>query len=68
VIDITSLGPAGDPDFLYAALDTTACAAFIKESRMSFVNAIQPHRKSRLCNLSPHTCDGDHGQAVMIRL
>jgi len=26
----------GDPDFLYAALDTTACAAFIKESRMRF--------------------------------
>jgi hypothetical protein len=26
----------GVPDFLYAALDTTACAAFIKESRMRF--------------------------------
>jgi hypothetical protein len=26
----------GDPDFLYAALDTTAYAAFIKESRMKF--------------------------------
>jgi hypothetical protein len=26
----------GAPDFLYAALDTTACAAFIKESRMRF--------------------------------
>ena len=25
-----------DPDFLYAALDTTACAAFFKESRMGF--------------------------------
>jgi hypothetical protein len=24
------------PDFLYAALDTTACAAFIKESRINF--------------------------------
>ncbi len=29
------------PDFLYAALDTTACAAFIKESRMNFANAGQ---------------------------
>jgi hypothetical protein len=34
------------PDFLYAALDTTACAAFITESRMNFANANQPHRKS----------------------
>jgi hypothetical protein len=29
----------GDPDFLYAALDTATCAAFITESRMKFVNA-----------------------------
>jgi hypothetical protein len=36
----------GDPDFLYAALEMTACAAFIKESRMNFANANQPHRKS----------------------
>jgi len=39
------------PDFLYAALDTTACAAFIKESRMKFVNATHFHRKS---GLRPH--------------
>jgi NAD-dependent dihydropyrimidine dehydrogenase PreA subunit len=36
---------AADPDFLYAAPDTTACAAFIKESRMNFANANQLHRK-----------------------
>jgi hypothetical protein len=30
---------ASDPDFLYAALDTTASAAFSKESRMRFANA-----------------------------
>jgi aspartate carbamoyltransferase catalytic subunit len=36
------------PDFLYALLDTTACAAFIKESRMNFAKAKQPHRKSGL--------------------
>jgi hypothetical protein len=35
-------------DFLYAALDTTACAAFIKESRMNFANANKFHRKSGL--------------------
>jgi hypothetical protein len=34
------------PDFLYAALDTTACAAFIKESRMKFANANRLHRES----------------------
>ncbi len=34
------------PDFLYAALDTTACAAFIKESRMKFAKANQLHRES----------------------
>jgi hypothetical protein len=33
----------GHPNFLYAALDATACAAFIKESRMKFAN--QLHRK-----------------------
>jgi hypothetical protein len=36
----------GDPDFLYAAPDMTACAAFIKESRMRFANATKLHRKS----------------------
>ena len=37
----------GDPDFLYAAPDMTACAAFSKESRMRCANATKPHRKSR---------------------
>ena len=27
-----------NPDFLYAALDATACAAFFKESRMKCAN------------------------------
>jgi len=34
--------PDGDrrhPDFLHAALDTTACAAFFKESRMKCAEA-----------------------------
>jgi hypothetical protein len=34
------------PDFLYAAPDTTACAAFFKESRMYSANATNLHRKS----------------------
>jgi hypothetical protein len=35
-----------DPDFLYAAPDMTACAAFCKESRMKFANTTKLHRKS----------------------
>jgi hypothetical protein len=38
--------PLRGPDFLYAALDTTARAAFIKESRMKCINANRLHRKS----------------------
>jgi hypothetical protein len=34
------------PDFLYAALDTTACAAFIKESRMKVASANQFHKET----------------------
>jgi hypothetical protein len=34
------------PDFLHGAPTTDACAAFIKESRMKFVNAREFHRKS----------------------
>ena len=35
-----------DPDFLYAAPDMTACAAFCKESRMKFASATKFDRKS----------------------
>jgi hypothetical protein len=34
------------PNFLYAALDKTACALFLKERRMKFIEAPEPHRKS----------------------
>src|ERR1700691_2861568 len=34
------------PDFLYAAPDATAYAAFFKESRMKCAGATNPHRKS----------------------
>jgi hypothetical protein len=35
-----------NPGFLYAALNTIACAAFTKESRMNFANATKLRRKS----------------------
>jgi hypothetical protein len=41
-----------DPDFLYAALDTTARGAFIKESRMKYINADNLHRKSGVVSCS----------------
>jgi hypothetical protein len=34
------------PDFLYAALDTTACAVPASRDRVNFANANQLHRKS----------------------
>ena len=37
---------ARTPDFLHVDLDTTACAAFIKESRMELGDARKLHRKS----------------------
>ena len=43
---VHGLKKTGDPDFLYAAPDMTACAAFSKESRMKFTNANKLHRKS----------------------
>jgi hypothetical protein len=44
-IDGPSL-PALNPDFLYAALDATAYAAFVKESRKKRAGATKLHRKS----------------------
>jgi hypothetical protein len=38
--------PALNPDFLYAALDATAYAAFVKESRKKRAGATKLHRKS----------------------
>jgi hypothetical protein len=38
--------PALNPDFLYAALDATAYAAFVKESRKKRAGATELHRKS----------------------
>jgi hypothetical protein len=43
---VHGLNKMGDPDFLYAALDRTACAAFSKESRMKCIEADTLHRKS----------------------
>jgi hypothetical protein len=38
--------PALNPDFLYAAQDATAYAAFVKESRKKRAGATKLHRKS----------------------
>jgi hypothetical protein len=38
--------PSASPDFLYAALDATAYAAFVKESRKKRAGATKLHRKS----------------------
>src|ERR1700733_3446962 len=38
--------PALNPDFLYAALDATADAVFVKESRKKRAGATELHRKS----------------------
>jgi hypothetical protein len=42
---------AHGPDFLHGASPTDACAAFIKESRMKFVNTRELDRKS---GCTPH--------------
>jgi hypothetical protein len=42
----------GDPNFLHGTAPRSACAAFIKESRMEFANANKVYRKSsptRVC-------------------
>jgi hypothetical protein len=65
--------PALNPDFLYAALDATAYAAFVKESRKKRAGATKLHRKSgkRVIRvetrsrsaealLPPHKCGGSH--------
>jgi len=38
--------PALNPDFLYVALDATAYAAFVKESRKKRAGATKLHRES----------------------
>jgi hypothetical protein len=38
-------------------LATTACAAFIKESRMKFINANKRHRKSGVWGTRPWLCN-----------
>jgi hypothetical protein len=54
-----------DPDFPYAALDTTACAAFIKESRKNFANANHLHRKSGLAAARISDRRGTDAQQVL---
>jgi hypothetical protein len=47
------------PDFLHGAPPTPACAAFIKESRMKFVNARKLDRKSGVRSGEGHPSDFD---------
>jgi hypothetical protein len=54
--------PALNPDFLYAAQDATAYAAFVKESRKKRAGATTLHRKSGDALLPPHKRGGSHGQ------
>ena len=45
-IESSRFPPALNPDFLYAALDATAYAAFVPESRKKRAGATKLHRKS----------------------
>ena len=45
-VPLSETNKALAPDFLYAALDTTACAVPASRDRMNFANASQLHRKS----------------------
>jgi hypothetical protein len=49
----------GDPDFLPRAPPTSACAAFVKESRMEFTNAKKVHRKFGGSPTNALTFDGN---------
>jgi hypothetical protein len=42
-----------EPDFLYAGPSSCACAPFIEESRMNFINANNLHRKSGAWGTQP---------------
>jgi hypothetical protein len=55
------------PDFLYATLDTTACAAFIEESRMKCENANELSREIRVGPKTrpTHIASLAHGPAVV---
>ena len=55
------------PDFLHGAPPTGACAAFIKESRMKFVNARELDRKSGCTRGEGHpskTIDRGYGEDI----
>jgi hypothetical protein len=45
-IRASHISKARCPDFLYAALERTACAPFFKERRMKFREPTKLHRKS----------------------
>jgi hypothetical protein len=54
------------PNFLHAALDKSVCAPFVKERRMRFIEATEPHRKSGIWGT--RDCPrGQSGFAVLAR-
>jgi hypothetical protein len=72
--------PALNLDLLHAALDATAYAAFVKESRRKRAGATKLHRKSGEARdqvetlsrsaqalLPPHKCGGSHHPFVQVR-
>ena len=55
------------PNFLHEAPPTDACAAFIKESRMKFVNARKLNREIRVyawANMGPSSKTEDRGWEI----
>ncbi len=57
-----------NPNFLYSALDTTACAAFIKESRMKCAEATKLHRKFGDCEVTVKTANEIQQQSLRERI
>jgi hypothetical protein len=60
VFSVETFHRALNPDFLYAAQDTTGYAAFVKESRKKGAGATKLHRKSGEALFPPHKCGGSH--------
>ena len=63
---ICPLNERDTPNFLHAAPDMTACAAFIKESRMDFANAHKPLREIGDMG-TPGSVEGTDGRTLLLR-
>jgi cell division protein FtsB len=56
-----------NPNSLYSSLDTTACAAFVKESRMKCAEATKLHRKFGDCEVTVNTENETQQQSLRDR-